>query len=142
MKNDKLILKIVELRIKLQSLCDGFNTQDSNKKSMLTMDKKILFVLSKNKNCTPITLIETLGIAKSNLALLCKSMIKDGLITQSKGETDKRNIFYNITEKGSAKLNELISSMQNDILKNVNGVTQKQLENNIDEIIKFLNNTK
>ncbi len=139
MKNERLILKIVELRIKLQSLCDGFNKTNANKKSVLTMDKKVLFVLSKNKNCTPSVLIETLGVAKSNLALLCKSLIKEGLITQSKGDLDKRSIFYNITEKGKNKLNEFCLSLENDTLKNVSKQELSKLENNFDEIINFFN---
>lgn len=142
MKNEKLIKNMVELRIKLSCLCDGFNSEQSNKKRMLTMDKKVLAVLDETKNCAPNVLIETLGIAKSNLALLCKSMIKDGLITQTKTDGDKRHIFYNITEEGRVKLKEFYFNLESDALKNVDANNLNKLESNVQEIINFLNNIK
>ena len=45
MKNTKLQEQIVELRILLQSVCDGFDTQQLNKKSTLTMRTKVLYVI-------------------------------------------------------------------------------------------------
>ena len=115
MNNESLITKLIELRISLQSLCDGFNLKQANKTSLLTMDKKVLFMLSLNNNCSPQILIENLGIAKSNLALLCKTMESNGLILKSSEQGDKRKIFYNITAKGKEKLNEFYLGLKNEL---------------------------
>ena len=139
MKSIKLLEQIVELRIMLQNICDGFNTEQFNKQSMLTMDKKVLFVLSKNADCPPSKLIETLGIAKSNLALLCKSMVDNGQISVSKSDLDKRNVFYNITKKGQEELNQFYCSMANEASLNLNKREQNMIEKRFDEIIEFIN---
>ncbi len=140
MNNESLITKLIELRISLQSLCDGFNLKQANKTSLLTMDKKVLFMLSLNNNCSPQILIENLGIAKSNLALLCKTMESNGLILKSSEQGDKRKIFYNITAKGKEKLNEFYLGLKSDIFKDKNKQELIILENNINQILKFINN--
>ncbi len=104
------------------------------------MDKKVLFMLSLNNNCSPQILIENLGIAKSNLALLCKTMESNGLILKSSEQGDKRKIFYNITAKGKEKLNEFYLGLKSDIFKDKNKQELIILENNINQILKFINN--
>ena len=144
MKNLKLQEQIVELRILLQNICDGFSTENFNKKTTLTMRTKILFVLNKNEKCAPSVLIETLGIAKSNLALICKSMCEDGVIVASKGDGDKRNIYYSITNKGERELNEFYVLLSNETAT-LNERETKLMEKRFDEIIekkkkKYINN--
>ena len=53
-----------------------------------------------------------IGLAKSNLAILCNSLVKDGLIQKTKDEFDSRSIFYNITESGSQFLNSVLAQMK------------------------------
>lgn len=139
MKSIKLTEQIVELRIMLQSICDGFSTENFNKKTTLTMRTKVLFVLSKNKQCPPSVLIETLGIAKSNLALLCKSMCEEGVIIADKGNNDKRNIYYSLTDKGERELNEFYVLMSGEVDVALNEREMKMIEKKFDEIIEFLN---
>ncbi len=139
MKSIKLTEQIVELRIMLQSICDGFSTENFNKKTTLTMRTKVLFVLSKNSQCPPSVLIETLGIAKSNLALLCKSMCEEGVIVADKGSNDKRNIYYSLTAKGERELNEFYVGMSSEVDVALNEREMKTMEKKFDEIIDFLN---
>lgn len=139
MKSIKLTEQIVELRIMLQSICDGFSTENFNKKTSLTMRTKVLFVLSKNKQCPPSILIESLGIAKSNLALLCKSMCEEGVIVADKGNNDKRNIYYSLTAKGERELNEFYVLMSGEVDVALNEREMKMMEKKFDEIIEFLN---
>lgn len=142
MKDVNLQAKIVELRIMLQNLCDGFSLDEANKKNMLSMDKKVLFMLSSNKDCAPSVLIETLGVAKSNLALLCKSMVNEGTISVSKSETDKRNVFYNITELGKTKLNEFYLNLEKETTKGLTEKEQKLAEKKLEELIEIFNKRK
>ena len=74
----------------------------------------------------PGELIETLGIAKSNLANLSKTLISEGVIDSYKSMGNYRNIFYRITEKG---LNELTAYKVS--LKKVFG---EKYDNNLSEI--------
>ncbi len=137
MKNNKLQEQFVELRIMLQSICDGFDAENLNKKSSLTMRTKVLYALSKNERCCPSVLIDKLGIAKSNLALLCKTMCEDGVIFAVKSEQDKRNIYYSITEKGLAELNSFYNAMAEEI--KLTDREAKVMEKKFSEIIEFIN---
>ncbi|MDY5041537.1 MAG: hypothetical protein SPF07_00990 [Eubacteriales bacterium] len=137
MKNTKLQEQIVELRILLQSVCDGFDTQQLNKKSTLTMRTKVLYVIHKYPSCPPSTLISSLGIAKSNLALLCKSLCDDGVIEATKGDRDQRNVYYTITPKGERELYEFYASMANDV--KLTSREQVSMEKKFDDIIAFFN---
>lgn len=105
----RLIDEIIELRILLSYVSDGFSVEDSSKYTPLTTRLKVLFLLEQ-KDFSPIELIEIVGIAKSNLANLLKTMIRDGVVVSYKSETNSKNIFYTITESG---LNELKSYKDN-----------------------------
>ena len=140
MKQDKLAKQITELRILLQNITDGFSIDSANKNAKLTMERRVLFVLNTEKKVKPITLITKLGIAKSNLALLCRSMIDAGFMTCEKEENDKRNIYYEITAKGVAELNQYIDTISNDVGTIVsNDKEAKVIEKKFEDIIEFLN---
>ena len=66
---------------------------------------------------TPNELISILGIAKSNLANLSKSMIYDGIIDSYKTLENNRNIYYRITEKGLSELKAYKSSLTQHLNK-------------------------
>ncbi len=137
MKNVKLQEQLVELRILLQSICDGFDVENLNKKSNLTMRIKVLYALTKTERCCPSMLIDKLGIAKSNLALLCKTMCEDGVISVVKSEQDKRNIYYSITPSGLAELNEFYDLMAKDVT--LTDRETRVMEKKFAEIIEFIN---
>lgn len=99
----RLIDEIIELRILLSYVSDGFSLEDASKYTPLTTRIKVLFLLEQ-KDFSPFELIEIVGIAKSNLANLLKTMIRDGVVVSYKAENNSKNIFYTITESG---LNEL-----------------------------------
>lgn len=140
MKQDKLAKQITELRILLQNITDGFSVDSANKNAKLTMERRVLFVLNNEKRVKPITLITKLGIAKSNLALLCKNMIDSGYMTCEKEENDKRNIYYEITAKGVAELNQYFDSISNDVGTIVsNDKEAKVIEKKLEDVIEFLN---
>ena len=89
MNNLSLEQLIIALRLELEKICDGFDTEDANKKSNLTLKMKTLFLLSIHNELSPAKLISALGLAKSNLTILCKSLLEEGLIAVRKSETDK-----------------------------------------------------
>ena len=104
------VLKMLKLNAKLNNLLEGFDDFLYTKKINLTIKDKILIFLYE-KPLSPIELIKMLSVAKTNLALVCQSLIKEDLIKKQKDEIDKRNIVYLITEKGKLKAGELLKEV-------------------------------
>lgn len=104
------VLKMLKLNAKLNNLLEGFDDFLYTKKINLTIKDKILIFLYE-KPLSPFELIKMLSVAKTNLALVCQSLIKEDLIKKQKDEIDKRNIFYLITEKGKLKAEELLKEV-------------------------------
>lgn len=65
---------------------------------------KVLHLIDRNENATPNLLIEKLGMARSNLAIMCNKLIKSGLIEKHKESINKKEIFYTITAEGKELL--------------------------------------
>ena len=61
---------------------------------------KVLHLINTSEKATPNLLIEKLGMARSNLAIMCNNLSKEGLIKKHKEPLNKKEIFYSITEKG------------------------------------------
>lgn len=87
---------IVEIKLIADRIAEG-KGEDSG---IFSNMHQILYILDKKETVTPRELIMELNIAKSNLAILAKKMIKDGYIESHKDKINKREIFYNITELG------------------------------------------
>jgi len=140
MENSSLERQLISLRIELEKLCDGYDTDDANKKSNLTLKMKVLFCLSEEGELSPNYLISKLGIAKSNLTMLCRSMLEEGIIASKKSETDKRNISYIITNKGAKQLKGYLNQVKLDNINLYKSVRQaKSIEKKITELMKLLN---
>lgn len=137
-KKGKIQRQITMLRIILQKMCDGFDVKEANKRSVLTAKQKVLFLLSEQKEVAPSYLIEKLGIAKSNLALLCSGMVNEGLISVAKNQEDKRNITYSITSKGERELATFLDDMDKELSEVIaNDKEYRLLEKKLDEILEI-----
>lgn len=97
--------KILEIKCLSQTLCQNGNAENTNNQL------KVLYFIDEYQSVTPQLLISKLGIVKSNLALLTKSLIKEELISSTKSLADKRAIVYSITPKGKQILDEHLSSI-------------------------------
>lgn len=78
-----------------------------------TVKYQMLFLIAQSGQTTPSELIYELNMAKSNLALLAKKMIGEGLIEQTKEKGNKKQIYYSITEKGEAELGARMKAIDN-----------------------------
>lgn len=110
MKGLQSIKDIVSLASRLQILCEGFD--ELNKNTVLTSKLKVLLELSKSEKVTPNKLSEKLGMAKSNLTILCNSLVKDKLVDKIKDEFDGRAIYFTMTKKGEELLEEILLKMK------------------------------
>ena len=107
------------LSSKISSKLEGFDAIFLNKKMNLTIkDKFLIFLLDGEKS--PSELIELLGVAKTNLALISSELLINKLIQKQKDNLDKRLINYSLTPFGKQKADE--------IMKNINANIQNCLE--------------
>lgn len=123
--------KLIELRILINSVCDGFAIDNLNKNLSLSTKTKILFLL-KDKDLCPSDMVLSLGIAKTNLANILKSMMDEELIISYKNIDNSKNVFYRITAKGSKDL-----CCYKEKLKEIETLKNAQ---NDDKITESLNN--
>lgn len=134
MEKTELIKYIVSTCSRLENLCEGFDI--SSKSTLISSKFKVLLALSEKPKTSPSMLIDKLGLAKSNLALLCKSMINEGLIEKSKDQFDSRVIFYSLTNLGTKTLSENLNIMADNFTK------QLAYKNKFKEIEALLINLK
>ncbi len=107
------------LSSKISSKLEGFDAIFLNKKMNLTIkDKFLIFLLDGEKS--PSELIELLGVAKTNLALISSELLINKLIQKQKDNLDKRLINYSLTPFGKQKADE--------IMKNINANIQNSME--------------
>ena len=98
---------IVELKLISDRIAEG----KGESAGIFSNTYQILYILTRKESVTPKELIAELNMAKSNLAILAKKMIKDGLMESHKEKSNKREIFYNITEDGKAMLQEKLDNV-------------------------------
>lgn len=125
---------IVELKLISDRIAEGKGEQAS----IFSNTYQILYILNRKETVTPKELIAELNIAKSNLAILAKKMIKDGQIESHKDKLNKREIYYNITSVGKEMLQEKLDNIdtvcEGDTKKVINLINRtldelKKLEN-------------
>lgn len=98
---------IVELKLISDRIAEG----KGETAGIFSNTYQILYILSRKEKVTPKELISELNIAKSNLAILAKKMISDGIIESHKDKQNKREIFYNITDAGQEMLQEKLDNI-------------------------------
>ena len=123
-KSFEQIKNIVLLSSRLQNLCEGFD--ETNKSALITSKIKILLEISQKDVITPNLLKHKVGLAKSNVTIICNQLIKDDLISKTKDTFDSREILYSITKNGKEYLNKFL----------------KQAQKNFENEIEYKNSTK
>lgn len=95
--------KIIHLRLNTRRvcMCEG----EKNKKSTITLKTKVLFLIAQGLSTKDIIL--SLGIAKTNLALLTSSLSDEGLIIKKQKLDDKREKSYTLTAQGKQHLDSV-----------------------------------
>lgn len=130
---------LIELRILLNSFCDGFSNNSLNKNLSLSTRTKILFLLE-NKDLCPSDMIASLCIAKTNLANLLKGMIGEDIIISYKNLDNSKNVFYRITEKGTKELKIYKEKLKENINENIQ--KDEKITQSMCNIINFLRGEK
>ena len=135
--NLELARNMMRLRILSSNACESFEKQ-MNKKNLLTTKVRILFLIDEYKTVSPTFLIDRLYVAKSNIALFCKQLMLEGLISSSQDLIDKRIIYYCLTQKGKEFLKSKLSFIQDNLDSAVDGDTKKKLNESMNYVNKVL----
>ena len=113
MQNADLGRLMLKLEILSQNACEDFSAA---KKNLLTQKDRTLFLISEYDKVSPTILINKLHIVKSNLALICKQLNLEKLITSSMDKSDRRIIYYSVTDAGKKYLDSKLSYIQNNTI--------------------------
>lgn len=76
----------------------------------LGLKERLLFCLLRSPK-PPRELMESLCMAKTNLALLAKKCIEEGLIVKTKQSGDRRMLHYALTEQGRKSIEDRIAQI-------------------------------
>lgn len=95
------------------------------KKGVFGLKESLLFCLRDNP-LPPGDIMAMLGIFKTNLALLAKRCIDEGLITKSFRKNDSRAIVYSITDKGREELQKTFERIEKRFAKVVQSESERE----------------
>lgn len=126
---------LIELRILINSICDGISSHNLNKNLSFSTKTKILFLLESKDMC-PIDMIPVLGIAKTNLANLLKNMIDENLVCSYKNLNNTKNVYYRIADNGKQLLKEYKNKLEENL--HIKYEFDEKITESIDNIINFL----
>lgn len=133
MKNFIQIKNVIELICRLQNLCEGFD--ESSKSVLISAKFKAMLVIESAGRISPSLIIDRIGLAKSNVALLCSGLVEEGLIEREKDELDNRVIFYKLTKSGEKWLEETLEKIDSNFKKQL---AYKKKFKEINDIVKQL----
>lgn len=128
-------INIIKLICEMQSLLEGYNLKNNCKENQLTIKLKILTYLFGGTKSTYF-LIKNIGIAKTNLNLLCNELIENKLILKRKDELDSRVVLYSISDVGKAYLVEELDKLGKDF-ENFNSKKLEDLNKLVAELLKI-----
>ena len=123
---------IVELKLATNRLAEGKGLGAGG----FTVKYQLLYLIASNNLTSPAELIYELNMAKSNLALLAKKMINEGLIESVKEASNKKQIYYRITEQGLKELRTKMNAIDNMV------VADKDLLSHLNKTVEDLKNLK
>lgn len=133
--NENEKINVIKVICELQSLLEGYNHEKNCKNHQLTIKTKILTYLYAGKS-SPFYLTKKIGIAKTNLNIICNELIEDKLIEKCKEYFDKRIVSYKITELGKKYL---LKELNNFKCVELNEKREEELNVKIQNILQILN---
>ena len=107
--NESLIKQLYDIKLGFDYLLE------SKSGEILDVKSKVLYLISTHEVSTPKYLIEILGVAKSNLAVACKSLQEDKLIKRKTNKFNKREIYYEATVKGKKTINKKLENIEKSL---------------------------
>ena len=104
-------IHITELADKIIDLLLYTRKTTASERGNFGLRERMLFCLRRSP-LPPRELMEILGMAKSNLALLAAKCERDGLIEKRRKQSDGRAIAYYLTPKGETELTDRLTDIE------------------------------
>ncbi|MBO7508501.1 MAG: winged helix-turn-helix transcriptional regulator, partial [Clostridia bacterium] len=96
---------------------------------------------SRSQKTTPSVIQENVGLAKSNITILCNNLIKEGLMTKTRDEFDTREIYFQLTESGKKCLDDfLFQANKNFTSELAYKNNESQIKAAVDDLMKLVGN--
>lgn len=112
-----------------------FKNFDSKlEREVFSLKFKILLCILESKQISPTKLVETLGLAKSNVAKFCKELEDENKICSVGDENDRRGKYYSLTKGGEKYVYSCLTSLEKALGK----VSESDLNEAI-SAVDFLN---
>lgn len=124
--------KIISLNLRTRRLCKRCDNGLAISQRM-----RFLFLLRSDTR-TPRELVDELSIAKPNLTILAQAMISEGLIEKGQFDSDKRAVYYKITELGEETLNSALQRMDRYIVRMLGDKEASRGDKKLDPALEFL----
>lgn len=128
----ELIKNLIELNLASKSCVENLSQQNFN------LENKVLFFIFCNEGCSPTELIEKFKIKKTNLAIICKNLISQGLIEKQKNTFDARALKYKTSDKANKLINQML--LQAESKSNLSEKKREELCLLIQKINKIIKN--
>ncbi len=132
-ENLTLAEELLLLTMNLQNFCENTNDKNFNK-NVFSIKFKILLLIKEYGNISPSTLVSSLNIAKSNIAIFCKMLLQEKLIESKHDEFDRRIIYYCLTSKGKEYVSNFVSLLDRHISNKMEEKQQKTMQKNLKAI--------
>lgn len=124
---------IIELKLASDRIAEG----KGKGAGVFTVRYQILYLIASKDKISPQELICELKMAKSNLALITKKMIKDGVISSFKEDGNRKQIYYSITDDGKKELKTKM-----DAINNMQTKESKEMLMHLMKTVESLKNVK
>lgn len=118
----ELSKNVVKLTQNIQLFFKNFDSE--LEKEVFSLKFRILLCILEGKQVSPTKLVETLDLAKSNVAKFCKELEEENKICSQVDETDRRGKYYLLTKGGEKYVYSCLTSVE----KALANVEEKELE--------------
>lgn len=114
-------VKLLSLQQNLERIL--FFEQKAFGKEIFSLKFKILLLIFTHKSISPSQIKYEMSIAKSNVAMFCKTLIKEEKIEYIEDKKDRRAIRYNLTKSGEQYVKSRLYEFSK-IFENTFGATE------------------
>ena len=128
------------LMLNLHNFCESSDSKQFNKE-ILSVKFKILYLVFSYNQISPSTLVNSLQMAKSNVALFCKQLVEEQYLITKQDQFDHRVIYYCLTKNGQKHVLEYLDKLQNMMQKAFSQTGLKNVSRSAKTISQYLSKT-
>ncbi|NCB48171.1 MAG: MarR family transcriptional regulator [Clostridia bacterium] len=137
---DETCINIINFQQSIQKVCKS--KAKTLEKEIFSLKFKILILIFSFKNISPTKIKDELSLAKSNVAMFCKTLQKEGKIESVEDKKDRRAIYYNLTKLGEKYVSSRLKEFSKNFEEKYSVNTLLKIEKNINSLCEILSHQK